>query len=395
METSGTQRVEQFLNRQFYDLLHSNKRFRIHRGGSRSGKSWACCQFIAYLLQSTTEPLLIDIVRKTLPALRGSIMRDMIQILQETNIYYQGIHNKSENTFTYNGSVISFISVDDSQKIRGRRRDIALLEEANELTREDFRQINMRTIKFMMFTFNPSDPVHWLQDERDPEHTDEWVTTYKDNKFLSPDIVAQIERLKDRDPDFWKVFGLGEWAKLSKRQIFTNWEFIDYKDFPETDEVYLGIDWGYSSDPTAICEVRKHQDKIYVKEICYRTGMTNFDINQFIEAQGYKDTMCIYDSAEPKSGEELRRLSKGVNIFKPSVKGQGSINAGISLMKEFDIFVDKGSENIRKEYETYWWDALKDGTIINKPLDRNNHLMDSLRYCIYTIWSKRADFFVI
>jgi phage terminase large subunit len=337
MEASGTQRVEQFLNRQFYDLLHSDKRFRVHRGGSRSGKSWACCQFIAYLLQSTSEPLLIDIVRKTLPALRGSIMRDMIQILQETNIYYMGVHNKAENTFTYNGSTISFISVDDSQKIRGRRRDIALLEEANELTKEDFRQINMRTSDFLIFTFNPSDPVHWLQDELDPEQTDEWVTTYKDNKFLSPDIVAQIERMKDRDPDFWKVFGLGEWAKLSKRQIFTNWEFIDYKDFPETDEVYLGIDWGYSSDPTAICEVRKHQDKIYVKEICYRTGMTNFDINQFIEAQGYKDTMCIYDSAEPKSGEELRRLSKGVNIFKPSVKGQGSINAGISLMKEFGM----------------------------------------------------------
>lgn len=395
MEASGTQRVEQFLNRQFYDLLHSDRRFRVHRGGSRSGKSWACCQYLVYLLQNTKQPLLIDIVRKTLPALRGSIMRDMIQILQETNIYYMGVHNKSENTFTYNGSTISFISVDEPQKIRGRRRDIALLEEANELTVEDFRQINMRTSDFLIFTFNPSDPVHWLQGELDPEETDEWVTTYKDNKFLSDDIVAQIERMKDRDPDFWKVFGLGEWAKLSKRQIFNNWKFIDFKDFPDTDEVYLGIDWGYSSDPTSICEVRKHQDKIYVREICHRTGMTNFDIHQLIESLGYEDTICIYDSAEPKSGEELRRLSKGKNIFKPSVKGQGSINAGISLMKEFDIIVSSDSDNIRKEYETYWWDALKDGTIINKPLDRNNHQMDSMRYVIYTTWSRRSDFFVI
>ena len=395
MEASGTQKVEQFLNRQFYDLLHSNKRFRIHRGGSRSGKSWACCQYIAYLIQNAKEPLAIDIVRKTLPALKGSIMRDMIQILQETNIYYMGVHNKAENTFTYNGSTISFISVDMPQKIRGRRRNIALLEEANELELEDFRQINLRTTDFIIFTFNPSDPVHWLQNELDPEQTDEWVTTYKDNKFLGEDIINQIERMQDRDPDFWKVFGLGEWAKLSKRQIFNNWEFIDYNEFPDTDEVYLGIDWGYSSDPTAICEVRKQGEKIFVREVCYKTGMTNFDIHQLIEDLGYRDTLCIYDSAEPKSGEELRRLSKGMNIFKPSVKGQGSVNAGISLMKEFDILISKDSENIRKEYETYWWDALKDGTIINKPLDRNNHNMDCLRYVIYTVWSKRSDFFVI
>ena len=95
METSRTEKVEQFLNRQFYDLLRSNRRYRIHSGGSRSGKSWACCQYLAYILQTTKEPLLIDIIRKTLPSLRGSIMRDMIQILQETNIYWEGEHNLS------------------------------------------------------------------------------------------------------------------------------------------------------------------------------------------------------------------------------------------------------------------------------------------------------------
>jgi len=196
METSGTQKVEQFLNRQFYDLLHSNKRFRVHRGGTRSGKSWACCQYIAYLLQTTDKPLEIDIVRKTLPALKGSIMKDMIQILMETNMYWEGEHNKSENYFIYKGSTLSFISVDQPQKIRGRRRNIALLEEANELTVEDFRQINMRTTDYLIFTYNPSDPVHWLYEELDEDITDEWVTTYKDNQFLSIDIVKQIERMK-------------------------------------------------------------------------------------------------------------------------------------------------------------------------------------------------------
>ena len=394
MEASGTQKIEQFLNRQFYDLLYSDKRFRVHRGGTRSGKSWACCQFIAYLLQTTDEPLEIDIVRKTLPALKGSIMKDMIQILMETNMYWEGEHNKSENYFTYKGSTLSFISVDQPQKIRGRRRNIALLEEANELMLEDFRQINMRTSDFMIFTFNPSDPVHWLYDELDPEQTDEWVTTYKDNKFLSPDIVRQIERMKDRDPDFWRVFGMGEKAQFSQRQIFSDWQFIDYKDFPETDAVYLGLDWGYSNDPAAICEVRRQGDSLYVHEVCYRTGMTNKDIVDLIKREGYTDMLVIYDSAEPKSGEECRRMDPH-NAYKASIKGQGSINAGISLLREYDIYVSKESPNMKKEYETYWWDVMKDGTIINKPVDKNNHLMDALRGCVYTAYGKRLNFFVI
>lgn len=394
METSGTQKVEQFLNRQFYDLLHSDKRFRVHRGGTRSGKSWACCQYIAYLLQTTDKPLEIDIVRKTLPALKGSIMKDMIQILMETNMYWEGEHNKSENYFIYKGSTLSFISVDQPQKIRGRRRHIALLEEANELTVEDFRQINMRTTDYLIFTYNPSDPVHWLYEELDDDITDEWVTTYKDNQFLSIDIVKQIERMKEKDPDFWRVFGEGEKAVFSQRQIFNDWQFIDYKDFPDTDVVYLGLDWGYSNDPAAICEVRRQGESLYIHEICYRTGMTNKDIVDMIAQKGYKDMLIIYDAAEPKSGEECRRLDP-YNAYKASVKGQGSINAGISLLREYDVFVSNESTNMKKEYESYWWDVLKDGTIINKPIDKNNHLMDALRYVVYTTYGKRQNFFVI
>ena len=394
METSGTQKVEQFLNRQFYDLLHSDKRFRVHRGGTRSGKSWACCQYIAYLLQTTDKPLEIDIVRKTLPALKGSIMKDMIQILMETNMYWEGEHNKSENYFIYKGSTLSFISVDQPQKIRGRRRNIALLEEANELTVEDFRQINMRTTDYLIFTYNPSDPVHWLYEELDEDITDEWVTTYKDNQFLSIDIVKQIERMKEKDPDFWRVFGEGEKAVFSQRQIFNDWQFIDYKDFPETDVVYLGLDWGYSIDPAAICEVRRQGDSLYIHEICYRTGMTNKDIVDMIAQKGYRDMLIIYDAAEPKSGEECRRLDP-YNSYKASVKGQGSINAGISLLREYDVFVSNESTNMKKEYESYWWDVLKDGTIINKPIDKNNHLMDALRGVVYTAYGRRQNFFVI
>ena len=127
MEARRERKVEQLCNRQFYDLLHSQKRFRVHQGGTRSGKTHAICQYITYLLTSSPEPLTISIIRKTLPALKGSVMRDIISILEQTGIYWQGEHNKSSNEFTFNGHMIEFLSVDEPQKIRGRKRNIAFL----------------------------------------------------------------------------------------------------------------------------------------------------------------------------------------------------------------------------------------------------------------------------
>ena len=394
MEASRQRRtVEQKCNRQFYDLLNSTKRFRVHQGGTRSGKTYAICQYIAYLITSSPQPLTISIIRKTLPALKGSVMRDLISLLEQTGIYWQGEHNKSSNEFTFNGHMIEFLSVDEPQKIRGRKRNIAFLNEANELTLEDFRQINMRTTDSVIMDFNPSDPVHWIYEEIIPrEDCDTWITTYKDNKFLQADIVKEIERMRERDPDYWRVYGEGQQAVFSKRQIFGNWTFIPRSEFPQFNDVVLGMDFGFTTDPTAIVEVAKVNDKIYLNEVLYKTEMTNQDIAGFLKENNYNQTLCFADSAEPKSIEELRRL--GVWI-KEAIKGQGSVNAGISLLKEFDIYVSLESKNIFKEYRGYMWTELKDGTIINKPVDKNNHLMDAIRYAVYSQYSNRTEFFVI
>jgi phage terminase large subunit len=394
METSnGTRTVEQFLNRQFYDVKNTNARFRIHQGGTRSGKTYAICQYLAYLITTSTKPLTISIIRKTLPALKGSVQRDFLQILEATGIYWKGVHNKSENTFRYNGHLIEFLSVDEPQKIRGRKRDIAYLNEGNELLLEDFRQINMRTTGFVIIDFNPSDPIHWIYDELiTREDCDTWITTYKDNKFLSAELVNEIERMRERDPDYWRVYGDGQRAVFSKRQIFSNWGFISINSFPKFDDVILGLDYGYSNDPTAIVEVYKQGDTLYLHEICYATGMTNQDIINLIKENGHAETLIIAESAEPKSNDELKRSGLWV---KPAIKGTGSVNAGISLMKEFNIIGSEQSKNLKQEYLSYYWQELKDGTIINKPLDKANHLMDAARYAIYSEHSNKNSFFVI
>lgn len=388
--------IEQRCNRQFYDLIESNKRFKIHQGGTRSGKTFAICQYLTYLLTTSTEPLIISIVRKTLPALKGSVLRDFILILQQTGLYYEGTHNKAENTFVYGDHTVEFLSVDEPQKIRGRKRNIAFLNEANELNIEDFRQINMRCTDFLILDFNPSDPVHWIYDEVIPrDDCDTWITTYKDNKFLSEDLVFEIERMRERDPDYWRVYGEGQKAVYSARQIFSNWTFIPHSEFPEFDadmEAVIGLDFGFTNDPSAATLIFKKNDKLYLHELFYKTGMTNSDIVEYIKKLGYEQVLIFADAAEPKSVEQIKR--EGL-LIKPAVKGQGSINAGISLLKEYDIIVSKESKNIIKEYNNYYWEELKDGTIINKPKDKFNHAMDSIRYGVYSQYGRRENFFVI
>lgn len=392
MDTSK-RRVKEFCNIQFYQTLNSKKRIKVHQGGTRSGKTYAIVQYLIYKITTAKEPLTISIVRKTLPALRRSVMRDFINIADKLGIYYLGEHNKSENIFKYNGHTIEFLSTDEPQKIRGAKRNICFINEGNELNYEDFRQLSMRTTDEIIIDFNPSDPVHWIYEEIiDRDDCDLFITTYKDNKFLPSELIKEIERIRERDPDYWLVYGEGQRAVFSDRQIFKGWQYIPFKDFPEFDDTTIGIDFGFSNDECAIVEIAKVKDKIYINELCYRKGMTNRDIAEFLKSIGKNNVLAFCDSAEPKSIEELRQMDIWA---KGATKGSGSINAGISLLKEFDIIVSEESKNIKREQQTYFWHQLKDETIINKPIDKNNHLMDAIRYAVYSQYRNRNDFFVV
>jgi phage terminase large subunit len=389
----GKRRVKEFCNIQFYQTLNSKKRIKVHQGGTRSGKTYSIVQYLIYRMTTAKEPLTISIVRKTLPALRRSVMRDFINIADKLGIYYLGEHNKSENIFKYNGHTIEFLSTDEPQKIRGAKRNICFINEGNELHYEDFRQLSMRTTEEIIIDFNPSDPVHWLYDEIiDREDCDLFITTYKDNKFLPSELIKEIERIRERDPDYWLVYGEGQRAVFSDRQIFKGWQYIPLKEFPEFDDTTIGIDFGFSNDECAIVEIGKVKDRIYINELCYRKAMTNRDIAEFLKSIGKNNVLTFCDSAEPKSIEELRQMDIWA---KGATKGSGSINAGISLLKEFDIIVSNESKNIKKEQQTYFWHQLKDETIINKPIDKNNHLMDAIRYAVYSQYRNRNDFFVV
>ena len=394
MEAVRKETVE--CNKQFYQTLNSDKRIIVHQGGSRSGKTYAICQYLIYLLTTRKKKLIITIARKTLPALKGSVFRDFMEIAEKVGIIYFAEINKAEMTFKYKNHLVEFISLDNEMKVRGRKRTHCYLCEANEFYKDDFNQLSLRTTEKLIFCFNPSDVLHWIySDVCTRDDCDTFITTFKDNAFLDPEIKKEILRMKEKDADRWRVYGLGERATFKEGQIFDNWKWIDYKEFLDKEhcEVAYGLDFGFSNDETTIVEVRRKNDKLYVHELLFRKGLTNQDIFDEIKKLGLQEEIIICDSAEPKSIEELRRLGA---YCKPSQKGKGSVLNGIQVIKEYNVFASKQSKNLLQEYQYYIWDSNRDGKSINKIKQNGmDHLMDALRYAVTTGLSRARDFVIV
>ena len=394
METSRKETIE--CNTQFYQTVNSDKRIIVHQGGSRSGKTYAICQYLIYLLTTRENRLVITIARKTLPALKGSVFRDFMEIADKVGITYFAEINKAEMTFKYKNHLVEFISLDNEMKVRGRKRTHCFLNEANEFFLEDFNQLSLRTTEKMILDFNPSDVIHWIySDICTRDDCDTYITTFEDNAFLDPEIKKEILRMKERDADRWRVYGLGERATFKEGQIFDNWKWIDYKEFIDKDssEVVYGLDWGYSNDETSIVEVRRKNDRLYVHELLYKKGLTNQDIYNEIKNLGLEEELFICDSAEPKSLEDMKRLGL---YCKPSIKGSGSVMNGIQIIKEYDVFASKQSKNLLQEYQYYIWESNKDGQTINKIKQNGmDHLMDAFRYAVTTGLARESNLIIV
>jgi phage terminase large subunit len=318
----------------------------------------------------------ISVVRATLPALKSSSMRDFVEILTNLGLYSESSHNMTENVYTLNGNTIEFFSVDNEQKLRGRKRDLLFINEANEITLEQWRQLVFRTTGRIVIDYNPSMVDSWIYDHvLTREDCGLLITTYKDNPHLSEYIIKEIESLQDADPEYWKVFGLGERGQL-KDLVFSNW--VICKEIPSDAKLIgYGMDFGFSVDPTTLIEVRQQNGELWLREVLYRTNMTNTDIGNFLKTVPLNRDELIADSAEPKSIEEIRR--QGFNIH-PALKGPDSINNGIDILRRYKINVTQDSTNLIKELRSYKWATDKDGKATGKPVDYMNHTIDALRY---------------
>jgi len=361
-------------------LNDSSIRFIINQGGSRSSKTYSLCQLvIVFCLMNKGKT--VSIVRKSLPSLRSSVMRDFFEVMKELDLYDVNKHHKTENIYTFdNGSMVEFFSVDDEQKLRGRKRDILWANEANELNFEEFNQLNMRTTTKLLFDFNPSDNEHWLYDLMLRDNTRLIKSTYKDNPFLEDDLVKEIEELIRVDENYYKIYALGE-KPIPHTRVYTH--FGTYDKLPSNiDDVVYGADWGFNH-PTALIKLHYSDDVIYVEEILYKSKLTSSDIvREFDNLRVDKKSYIYSDYARPEIIEELRRA--GYNM-KEAVK---DVKQGIDAVKTRKIMVHKSATNILREYKMYSWKTNKD-VILDEPIKLYDDALDALRYGIYSGLKKK------
>ena len=362
----------------FEHLDISDKKIIAEQGGTRSGKTYNILMWIIfrYSLNHTGET--ITIVRKTFPSVRATVMRDFFDILRKYELYSEDNHSKSANEYILNDNLIEFISLDQPQKIRGRKRDLLFINEANELTYEDWQQLVFRTSGRIILDFNPSDEYSWIYDKvQTREDCDFYITTYKDNPFLDSAIVEEIERLKETDETYWQIYGLGQ-RGISKATIFQFQE----SEIPEDAEfLSYGMDFGFN-DPTTFVEVYRKENSLYARELLYRTNMTGYDMAKYLKGIELKGIIYA-DSARPEIIEELRRM--GLPI-RPTKKGANSVHAGIDVLKRHKLNVI--GDNFVQEMRNYKWVEDRSGKLTNIPQDGNDHLIDAFRYATYNVLSK-------
>ena len=359
----------------------------ILEGGSRSGKTWSIIQFlIVYCLQNDKK--IITIGRDTLTDLKDTILPDLLQQLESYGIEYT--HNKSNKQLYIGTNLIRYIGVSDNpNKTHGLRQDIFWLNEIMPIDEFTFDQLEQRTAEFWIMDYNPSSTVHWAYDVADKRDD---VSFFKStvignpfagdkerNKILSYEPTPENELRGTADKFMWEVYGLGLRAD-AENKIFKEYQYFD--ELPkEWDYKFYGLDFGFANDPTAVIEVVLNGNNLYVTEHCYSTGLLNRDIAK-ICAQFDKNTYIMADSAEPKSIQELRSVYN-LNIV-PAKKGAGSIAEGIKKIKGYKVFLNKKSLNLHKEFQNYSYipkrKTEKNGQKI--PQDKDNHLIDALRYSI-------------
>jgi len=344
------------------------KRIRAVPGGTSASKTISILLYLIALSQSDKERKLTSVVSESVPHLKRGAIRDFKNILIDHKYWNDNRWNASDSIYTFEtGSQIEFFSADQADKLRGGRRDRLFINEANNVTFDAFEQLEVRTRDFCIMDWNPSNEF-WYYEEVKPKRTDveEITLTYKDNEALDINTILSIEQRMNRK-GWWTVYGLGQLGEVEGK-IYKDWDIID--EVPHVARLErIGLDFGYSNDPTAIVAIYYYQGGYIFDELTFLKGLSNKQIADIILSTE-TNTMVVADSAEPKSIDEIK--SYGVNII-GAEKGKDSVCNGIQLVQDQRCSITKRSINIIKEYRNYLWEVDRDGKVLNVPEHAFSH----------------------
>lgn len=391
-----------------YDAALKAPRYISNKGGTRSTKTYSTLEFLHLLIPKLDKVGdITSVVSESFPHLKKGAIRDFENIIGHP--LKGDVHwNETDHVWTYDcGAKLEFFSVDNAAKVHGSQRKRLFINEANHIEYEIFRQLAVRTSSIIFIDYNPSS-VCWIQKE--VESKDNCIlirSTYKDNPFLSAQQIQEIEDNKS-DANWWKVYGEGQEGTLDG--LIYEFEQIDRlppkgADKPEaekTDEERYadslteihGLDFGFTNDPTARVQIyvdakRKHA---YIRQRCYQTHMQNKHIIQDLQDDGIGRRTEVYaDCAEPKSIQDI--IDGGFNVIacdKDAPVRSDKLKFQLLWMQGWKLFVTKDSLDLIDELRNYTWAKDKDGNLLNQPIDKWNHLLDALRYALWTKYGRNA-----
>lgn len=393
------------------DFWKDTKRYRVLKGGKGSKKSATTALNCIYRLMRYPNSNLL-VVRAVMNTHRDSTFAQLKWAQQKLGVgqLWHNTVSPLEMTYLPTGQKILFRGFDDVLKLASTTvskgyLNFVWIEEAYELvSEEDFDKLDLSVprgevpsplFKQTTITFNPWSETHWLKKrffDTPSDNISTYSTNYLCNEFLDATDRAVFERMKETNYRKYAVAGLGEWG-IAEGLVFENWEVLEF-DVENlgaedgTDWMYksfFGLDYGYTNDPTAFIAFAANPitKELFIYDEHYETKMLNSDIADMIKRKGYAKERIRADAAEPKSNDDLRRLE--ISRIQPSVKGRDSVINGIAQLQEYKIYVHPRCVNTIHELGSYVWKKDKDDRGLNVPEDRDNHLMDALRYAFYDV----------
>ena len=369
------------------------KRFIIHKGSTRSGKTYGILSALILIVSNDKRPTINSVVAMTLPHLKKGAIRDFVSIMQKEGLWSDSAWNMTDKVYTFpNGSCIEFFSA-DSEKVHGAQRDRLFLNEGQFLKWDTVRQLLVRTSGAVFIDYNPIRRL-WIETEIAENAEREGTvklfhTTYKDNPYLTPLQVREIEANR-KDAVWWQVYGEGQTGTIRTGCVYSGWQPITLEDYNAIDgAVVYGLDFGYSPDPTAIVEIKIVKRSMFIREMLYEPELTDPMLVKRMTDIGIRSNDFIIADYGAGGNKAIVSMRQGVesdgekyvfsNIY-PAIKPRGSVLYGIKLVQGYDVFVVNGSENVWNEYNLYRKRTDPDGKILSDPVDADNHLMDSIRY---------------